>query len=510
MLKKSTVCCDALLAVAGLSLLVVGLYKLDLAAAEVRVSRLSHQGTPLTLFRPAGPHDPAPVVLISHGFAGSQQLMQSFALSLARNGYLAVTFDYYGHGRHPQPLRGDVAKIGGATQKLLEQTRAIADYALSLPGASGELALLGHSMASDIVVRYAQQDPRVAASIAVSMFSSAVTAEAPANLLVIVGDLEGFLKKEALRVQGLVSEDPREAHTVGQVSDGSARRIVFAEGVEHVGVLYSGAAQREAVRWLDAVYAREGSGAVARRGPAIVALLLGLMVLARPLCRALPQVAAQAVGAALPWRRLLPAGLVPALATPLLLSRFPADFMGALVGGYLAAHFFVYGLIAALVLAWVTRGRAARPIAVNYARLALAAAIATAYFAGAFALALDTYVTSYAITATRLPLILATLAGTLTYFLADEWLAHGEHRARGGQLFTRVCFLLSLGIAVALSFEDLFFLLIIAAVIVIYFLVYGLFSRWVYARTGHPAVGAIANAVTFAWALGAVFPLLQA
>lgn len=510
MLKKSTVCCNALLAVAGFALLAVGLYKLDLAAAEVRVSRLSHQGTPLTLFRPAGPHDPAPVVLISHGFAGSQQLMQSFALSLARNGYLAVTFDYYGHGRHPQPLRGDVAKIGGATQKLLEQTRAIADYALSLPGASGELALLGHSMASDIVVRYAQQDSRVAATIAVSMFSSAVTAEAPANLLVIVGDLEGFLKKEALRVQGLVSENPREARTVGRVSDGSARRIVFAQGVEHVGVLYSGAAQREAVRWLDAVYAREGSGGVARRGPAIVALLLGLMALARPLCRALPQVAAQAVGAALPWRRLLPAGLVPALATPLLLSRFPADFMGALVGGYLAAHFFVYGLIAALVLAWVTRGRTARPVAVNYARLALAAAIATAYFAGAFALALDTYVTSYAITATRLPLILATLAGTLTYFLADEWLAHGERRARGGQLFTRVCFLLSLGIAVALSFEDLFFLLIIAAVIVIYFLVYGLFSRWVYARTGHPAVGAIANAVTFAWALGAVFPLLQA
>ena len=351
MRKKSTLCCDALLAVTGLALLVAGLYTLDLAAAEVRVSRLSHQGTPLTLFRPAGAHDAAPVVLISHGFAGSQQLMQSFALSLARNGYLAVTFDYYGHGRHPQPLRGDVAKIGGATQKLLEQTRAIADYALSLPGASGELALLGHSMASDIVVRYAQQDSRVAASIAVSMLSSAVTAQAPANLLVIVGDLEGFLKKEALRVQGLVSEDPREARTVGRVSDGSARRIVFAEGVEHVGVLYSGAAQREAVRWLDAVYAREGSGGVARRGPAIVALLLGLMALARPLCRALPQVAAQAVGAALPWRRLLPAGLVPALATPLLLSRFPADFMGALVGGYLAAHFFVYGLIAALVLA---------------------------------------------------------------------------------------------------------------------------------------------------------------
>lgn len=34
-------------------------------------------------------------------------------------------------------------------------------------------------------------------------------------------------------------------------------------------------------------------------------------------------------------------------------------------------------------------------------------------------------------------------------------------------LFTRFCFLVSLGIAVALSFNDLFFLLIIAAVIVL-------------------------------------------
>ena len=103
MLKKSTVCCDALLS-AGLALFIVGLYKLDLA--------------------------------------GSQQLMQSFALSLARNGYLAVTFDYYGHGRHPQPLRGDVAKIGGATQKLLKQTRAIAAQTRWFLAAAAAIAVL--------------------------------------------------------------------------------------------------------------------------------------------------------------------------------------------------------------------------------------------------------------------------------------------------------------------------------------------------------------------------------
>jgi hypothetical protein len=243
---------------------------------------------------------------------------------------------------------------------------------------------------------------------------------------------------------------------------------------------------------------------------AIVSLLLGLAFLAYPVARNLPRVTASPRGAALSWRQLLVAGLAPAIATPLLLMHFPPDFLGALVGGYLAVHFLVYGLLSALCLWWL--GRGAERVAgdsVDPGRLALATCLAVCYFAGVFALVLDRFVTSYTITTTRLPLLLMTGVGTLAYFLSDEWMTHGAKTARGGHLFTRCCFLLSLGLAVALSFEDLFFLLIIAAVIVIYFLLYGLFSRWIYRATGHPAVAGIANAVTFAWALAAVFPFLR-
>ena len=141
-------------------------------------------------------------------------------------------------------------------------------------------------------------------------------------------------------------------------------------------------------------------------------------------------------------------------------------------------------------------------------RVVLVSALVTAYLAGVFALVLDSFVTSFAVTATRAPLVVAMGVGTLVYFLSDEWMVRGQPAARGGALFTRLCFLLSLGLAVALSFRDLFFLLIIAAIIALYFLVYGLFSRWVYQATGHPAVAAIANAVSFAWALGTVFTFL--
>lgn len=496
----------------GLALIATGLVRLHTARGDVTLTRASVDDTPLTLYS-SGAIDAGsrPVVVISHGFAGSQQLMHSFALTLARRGYLAATFDYFGHGRHPEALRGDITKVEGATQMLVRQTRNVVDYVLAQPDASGDLALLGHSMASDIVVRYAIGDPRVDATVAVSMFSTAVTAEQPKNLLVIVGGWEGFLRDEALRVLSLVSDDPREGMTVGDPTAGTGRRVAIAGNVEHVGVLYDSEAQREAGNWLDTVFERDGGDAVALRGPAIMALLLGLVILARPFAARLPRLVDPPRGAGLGWRELLPAALIPAVATPLLLVAFPADFMGVLVGGYLAVHFLTYDLLSGAVLWWLARHRPRAPAMaqpVAWPRFVATTAVVTAYLAGVFALALDSYVTSYAITATRLPLVLATGVGTLAYFLADEWMAHGQPTARGGHLFTRLCFLLSLGIAVALSFEELFFLLIIAAVIVIYFLVYGLFSRWVYQATGHPAVGAIANAVSFAWALGAVFPFL--
>jgi len=500
-------------AVVAVVLCVVGLWQLGQANSGVIADHVQLGPTPVTVFRADA--EPAvaarPVVVISHGFAGSQQLMQPFAVTLAKNGYVAVTFDYFGHGRNLEPLSGDVTEVEGATQKLLEQTRTIVDYALSLSDAGGGLAVLGHSMASDIVVRYAQSDERVDATVAVSMFSPAVTATSPDNLLVVVGSLEGFLRQEALRVLGLVTDNPEEGVTFGSFADGSARRVAFANGVEHVGVLYSRESMIETVAWLDRVFGLTGSGYANSRGPAIVVLILGAALLAWPLSRLLPVVSQPPVGASLPWRRLLPAAAIPAVATPVLLWWFPADFFGVLVGGYLAVHFLVYGLVSAACLWWIERRR--RPdkaSRTNKTHLVVGSVAATLYAAGVFALILDNTVTSFAITAPRLPLVALMLTGTLSYFLADEWLTHGAATARGGHLFTRVCFLVSLGIAVALSFEDLFFLLIIAAVIVIYFFVYGLFSRWIYSATGHPAVGAIANAAAFAWALTAVFPFLSA
>ncbi|MEL6317282.1 MAG: alpha/beta fold hydrolase, partial [Pseudomonadota bacterium] len=323
-------------------------------------------GAPATVFR-AADQDPAPAVLIAHGFAGSQQLMRSFAISLARAGFVAVTYDALGHGRNPEPLSGDVTKEEGATQALLAEMAAVSDAARALPGVDGRLALLGHSMASDIVVRRAQTDPGVEATVAVSMFSQTVDGASPRTLLILVGAWENFLAQEALRVVALAHgpdgvhdtrADPvEEAVTYGRFEDGSARRAALVDGAEHVGVLFAAEGQREAVAWLRAAFETGRDAPVEARGLTLVQLFAGLALLAWPLSRLLPTVAREPLGAGLPGARILLVAIPPAALTPLILWRAPIEILPVAVADYLAAHFLVYGALTALGL-WLAGGLA--------------------------------------------------------------------------------------------------------------------------------------------------------
>ncbi len=505
MLLRGLVALVALIAIAS------ALWRLNAAGVGVTVTTIDVDGTPATVFRPA---DEAlgPVAVIAHGFAGSQQLMRSFALTFARNGYVAVTFDFLGHGRNPEPLGGSITEEQGATRALVAETARVAAVARGL--GDGRLAVLGHSMASDIVVRFAQSSPDVAATIAVSMFSPVVTATTPANLLVVVGDWEGMLKQEALRAVGLAvaPAQPQAGVTYGDVAQGTGRRAAFSPHVEHASVLYSQASLREAVGWLDQTFgiARPAGPVLDSRGPWILLLVAGVVALAWPLSALLPRVAVPAVGAGLGWHRIWPALLGPMIATPLLLRILPTHFLPVLVGDYLAAHFATYGAITAACLVWLRRGAdgVRAPAATSPAAFIAAAAAVVAFRFIALVWPIDHFVTSFVPGPGRVTLVLAMLAGTLLFFLSDEWLTRGERAARGAYAAAKLAFLISLAIAVALDFERLFFLIIIIPVIVLFFLVYGLFSTWVYGRTGHPFVAGVANAVAFAWAIGVTFPLL--
>ena len=493
-------------ALAALAAIAVAVWHLSSASAGVAITRTQAGKTPVTLFN-FTQGSTAPIVVIAHGFAGSQQIMQPFALTLARNGYQVATFDFLGHGRNPVPMSGDITKDTGVTPLLVAELGRVMDFVRA--GSSSRLALLGHSMATDIIVRYAKAHPEVQATVAVSMFSPGVEAASPRNLLVIVGASEPqFLKDEALRAAGMQAGGPASPQvTYGSFADGTARRASFSQGVEHIGVLYSAESLREAADWLGQVFDRPPAGFIDARGAMLGLLFAGLIALAWPLAALLPRLVPQPAGAGLTWRRLLPMALGPAVLTPLILWKLPVQFLPILLGDYLTAHLAIYGLLTLAALCWQGAPAPPRLSARNWVLFAVVIALVAAWSILAIGLAIDLYVTSFMPVPARWKLIPAIMMGTIPYFLADEWLTHGVPAPRGAAIFTKLCLLLSLAAAVALNFERLFFLIIIIPAMLVFLTVYGLFSRWACQRTGHPLAAGAGNGFALAWAIAVTFPL---
>jgi hypothetical protein len=261
---------------------------------------------------------------------------------------------------------------------------------------------------------------------------------------------------------------------VGTPGDGFARRAVSSPFVEHVGVLYAPTGLEEARAWLDQSFARAPSdGPVAAIGPAILLALFGVVLLARGLSRQLPEGPAPHQGrhGTVPFARDASGHRHAAVLAP-----FDTRFLPVLVADYLALHLAIYGALTLALAAWA----GAWPRAQGWVwGLALAA-----YGLIAFGGILDRYVASF-----------VPVAGP------DS--DHGGHPARGdprhagrcgpaggrsrpalARWAARLLFLASLGLAVALDFERLFFLLIILPVILLFYLSFGLMGRrgWAGAR----------------------------
>ena len=474
----------------GLALLLAAwaLVVLEGERAGLSIEDRRYGDTPVTVYSDGSD---GPDVVIAHGFAGSRQMMQGYALVLAQAGYTVHAFDFEGHGLHPTPMGGDVNALDGTTQRLVDQTRTVLDQVAG----DTPVALLGHSMATDILVRVAQDDPRVGPLVLLSAFSRAIDAEHPKNLLLITGVWEPGLTDFALEAAQMV--DPVAEDGVTVRGGGVVRRAVLAPFVEHVAILQSRAGRAEALAWLNAAYGREVRAAVPQTGWALIALLVAITLLARPLASLFPPSAT--TGEQLLARQFALVAGVPALLAPLLAAPVDTRFLPVLVADYLALHLAIYGALQLVLLYWFGR-RLPRPSIA-------AAALLTLWALGAFGVALDRYGANFFPSVGRVPVIAALLLGALPFMLADARAAFSAPVWQ--RIALRVGVLVSLGIAVALDFEGLFFLIMIAPVIVLFFLTFGVMGRAFATRTG-PATSGLALGLVLAWALGVSFPLFSA
>jgi pimeloyl-ACP methyl ester carboxylesterase len=469
----------AALLLLSVALIAAAVHVLETARAGVAMSETAVGPTPVTLYDGDGP-----TVVIAHGFAGSRQMMQGYALPLAQAGYRVMAFDFEGHGRHPAPMSGDVNVIDGTTRLLVDQTLSIVEAA----AATEPVALLGHSMATDILIRAAIEAPeRIGPLVVISAFSQAVDETNPPDMLMITGAWEPGLLAFAQKAEAMAA-------------DGVARRAITAPLAEHVGVLHSVAGRAAAVDWLNGYYQRDETPEILHTGPWTLVLLVALVLIAWPLSRWLPMEPDQERD---PLSALRFAGLliVPAVLAPPLAVLFDPHALPVLVADHLAVHLGLYGLIQLAML---------RFWGVPFGRPGWAGLVAVLIWGLAlFGFALDRYAANFWPVAERLPILAALALGAVPFMLADALVTDGGRASLLRRVLARVAFLGSLGFAVALDFEGLFFLIMIAPVIVLFYALYGLVGRWIAQRQGALAAG-VGLGMCLAWALGVSFPMFAA
>ena len=482
-------------AAVALLLALLSVWQLESARSGLSIQSLTAADTPVT--RAALPDADGPVVIIAHGFAGSRQMMQGYALPLAKAGYRVWSFDFHGHGRNPQPMTGDVTVIEGTTMRLVDQTLAVVSAARTAEGWTGPIALLGHSMATDIIIRAAAADAGIGPIVAISAFSQAVTADFPADMLLISGQGEPPLRDFALRALHMLAPDAQEGDTV--TTETLRRAAIVAPGVEHVGVLFSQTGQAAALDWLDTSYNRDSTVTPPATGGWLALLLGAIVALAWPLSRLLPQTAPNLTP--LSAKQFTLALLLPMLAAPLIAVFLGIQTLPVLVADHLAVHLAIYG---ALQLALLWR------VGLHPGPLKPLATIALILWGlGVFGMALDRYGANYWPTPERLWIIAALSLGAVPFMLADALISGAGRGTWGRRILARLGFLASLAIAVALNPSELFFLALIAPVIILFYVIYGLMGRWVAQRSGATAAG-LGLGLALAWALGVSFPLFSA
>ena len=192
-------------------------------------------------------HPSKEFTIISHGFAGSKEMMRQIAYDIANAGSNAVLFDFIGHGSNQHKLVNQPTEITGTTQQLVNQLSDIIKFVYEKFGNEISISLVGHSMASDIVIR-ASVDKRIKSVVAISPYSTGITKDFPKDLLLISGQFENHLRLHALQMVKTFKPEVKE--NTEYADDKIRRKASFIDNTGHVSVIYAPQTTRIIIDWL--------------------------------------------------------------------------------------------------------------------------------------------------------------------------------------------------------------------------------------------------------------------
>ena len=256
------------LLIIALILITISLWKLNKANQNLSFIHIKEDRLPITIItKSAGVASTRPLVLIAHGFSGSEVLMRGFSLTLAHAGYTVAAWDFPGHAANPMPLDYDNLIQAPVTALQVVRDLKLAD--------TSRIAILGHSMGSGVAMDYGFENPVVDATIAVSPVPRNLSPNSPTNILFLAGSLEPkFLENARDNLGSLGGEG-------GDFRLGTARKLVSIPNVEHISILFVPFAHSQACLWLDQVFGTQPDKIIYhdKRIPWYLVALLGVLLL---------------------------------------------------------------------------------------------------------------------------------------------------------------------------------------------------------------------------------------
>ena len=454
----------------------------------------SQHGGQFPLQKPAGQRPP--LVVVAHGYSADRQIMSPMARSLARAGYAVLTFDFRGHGSNTAPFQGDLRR----------DFDAVLSWAGTSPYVDARrIAVLGHSMGAGAALDFASVDPRPVAVVPMSGGSQVSDRRTPPHILFINAQHDpGFIRH-------------RQSDLAAELRGRTAVSQVQISGKDHVTILYSAAAVREVVRFLDPVFGVSRHGAPPglqdpRLGTAVLYLLVALAligVLGLVVGRLLePLPSTSSAGGLL----LLIGALVVTL--PLLVMGGPG-FLPLGAGQPVITHAALAAAVLWAVRLYVRRGvitgRVAKWIGDGpWLPLRSAAGPGAAAALVTFLVLSPLEVVFHRLVPTweRLVLWVVMAALALPFFAAFEALVRrgGSWGAAAWGLLGRAILLLVLVVGVGLQVLPAIISLVLP-ILVLQYVILEVFADTCYATGRNPAVLAVVDAIFIAWMVTALTPV---
>ena len=150
--------------------MVASYYNLKKSEENLLTKYENIDGTPVVITKHFEENNKGELIILAHGFAGSTSFMRSIAVSLANAGHTTIRFDFLGHGKHKSPFLGNVRDPNGPSERFIKQLNLIIDT-FKKKYQYSKVILIGHSMASDIIIRSANVREDIRSVIAISTYT---------------------------------------------------------------------------------------------------------------------------------------------------------------------------------------------------------------------------------------------------------------------------------------------------------------------------------------------------